>query len=172
MNRLLFLFLACRAAALAAESGGTFLEVPFVVQEREYCGPACLAMVFNYYGVEFDQESLAREVYRPELDGSLNLDLLQAARRHGFDAEAFSGSRDDIFQALDAGAPVIVQVLVPGGSGNYHFMVVRGYDRESRTLTVHSGRSRDLRLEWDAFGRDWDGSGNWMLVVRRKTSWP
>lgn len=41
-------------------------DVPFVIQKPYWCGPACLSMVLQYWGVNVSQGEIAAEIYDPE----------------------------------------------------------------------------------------------------------
>jgi len=166
------LILTLGTGPVPAEEPVLIGNVPFIPQKPRYCGPACLAMVLGHYGAAFSQEQLASEVYRGELKGALNLELLIAARRHGFQARAEAGSLERIFGAIAAGVPVIVQVSSGEDSPVAHFMVAYGFDRDRRELTVHSGRERGKVLDWDEFAPRWKKTGNWMLLITRLSDWP
>src|ERR1051325_3239401 len=58
-------------------------DVPFFPQTEYQCGPAALATVLNTYGVKVTPEDLVPEVYLPARKGSLQIEMLAAARRHG-----------------------------------------------------------------------------------------
>jgi len=62
------------------------LEVPFHAQASRQCGPASLAMVLNFTGIEGSPEKLAEQVYTTGRGGSLQTDLVASARRIGRDA--------------------------------------------------------------------------------------
>jgi ABC-type bacteriocin/lantibiotic exporter with double-glycine peptidase domain len=143
-------------------------SVPYLRQERFFCGPACLGMVFGYYGVTIAQERLADELYRRKLLGSLNLDLLVSARRHGFDADMHRGSLELLKSYLGRDIPVIALVRVSAEPERYHYLVVFGYDDEAEVLTVHSGKTRTGEIGYSEFDRDWEAADRWMLTVERK----
>lgn len=145
--------------------------VPYVRQERLLCGPACLGMVLGYYGVTIPQERLADELYRKELSGTLNLDLLVAARRHGFDAGMHRGSLELVRDYLRREVPVIALVRVSQKPERYHYLVIFGYDDEKETLTVHSGNLRAGEIGYAEFKEDWEAADRWMLTVERKEDW-
>jgi len=166
------LILALGTGPVPAEEPVRIGNVPFIPQKPRYCGPACLAMVLGHYGAAFSQEQLAAEVYRGELKGALNLELLIAARRHGFQARAEAGSLEGLLGAIAAGIPVIVQVSSTDDSPGAHFMVAYGFDRQRRELIVHSGRERGKVLAWDEFAPRWQATGNWMLLITRLADWP
>ena len=57
--------------------------VPFHPQEEYQCGPAALATVLVHAGVATTPDALVPEVYLPARGGSLQAEMLAAARRHG-----------------------------------------------------------------------------------------
>ena len=58
-------------------------QVPFFPQEEYQCGPAALATALASFGVKVTPEELVPQVYIPERKGSLQVEMLAAARRHG-----------------------------------------------------------------------------------------
>ena len=143
-------------------------SVPFIPQRRNRCGPAALAMVFHYYHVPIPAEDLSREIYRRNLSGTLNLDLLIAARRHGFAARSQSGDLETVRKFIRRDIPVVALVRPRSGSKQYHFLVIYGFDDGSRQLTIHSARRGAQKISYPAFERQWRPAKNWMLVVERK----
>lgn len=143
-------------------------DVPYIRQKREHCGPATLAMVLGYYNVFLSQEELAEEFYRKEISGTLNLDLLISARRHGFDAETPVGSRDLLKKYISLNIPVIVMVRTSSDPERYHYLVIYGYDDTKELFRIHSGSTRDGTIGYREFDHIWNPTGNWMLVVKRK----
>lgn len=142
--------------------------VPYLRQQREYCGPATLAMVFKYYNVHIPQEELAGEIYRKELDGALNLDMLIAARKHGFGAHTPEGSLRALKEYIAREIPVIVLVSSGPDTDQYHFMVVYGYDDAKKIFRIHSGRRKAGAIGYQEFSRVWEPAGKWMLVVEQR----
>ena len=125
-------------------------------------------MVFGYYNVLISQEELAGEIFRENLSGTLNLDMLVSARRHGFDAQALEGSPRLLKEYIARNVPVIVLVGASGSFDQNHFMVVHGYDDEKNIFYIHSGRTRAGTIEYPELVRVWEPTGNWMLVVEQK----
>ena len=147
-------------------------DVPFIPQKKERCGPAALAIVLHYYGARVSPDDLAREVYRREISGTLNLDLLLAARRHGFDGQAAAGTPAELKRWIDRGVPVIVLLGLHPPQTVFHYAVVYGYDDATRVFTLHSAKSPGAVLSYDEFAAAWAAASSWMLVVKRKDVWP
>ena len=58
-------------------------DVPFHAQRTRECGPASLASVLEWSGSSAGPDQLVSEVFVPAREGSLQVGLLAAARRHG-----------------------------------------------------------------------------------------
>ncbi|MGD8236773.1 MAG: hypothetical protein PVJ65_11540, partial [Chromatiales bacterium] len=71
---------------IVAEQAGEPLvqlaDTPFFPQQAYQCGPAALATVLNANGVSISPEQLVPQVYLPERRGSLQVEMIAAARRY------------------------------------------------------------------------------------------
>ncbi len=148
-------------------------DVPFHPQTtRDDCGPAALAMMLGWTGIETTPEVLAPKVYTPGREGTLQADILQAIRR----AERLGievSSLNDLLQELDAGNPVLVlQNLGLASWPAWHYAVAMGYDLKSRTLFLHSGKEAKFPLSFSAFEHTWSDSSFWGLTVTRPDQLP
>ncbi|XHS76440.1 PA2778 family cysteine peptidase [Burkholderiaceae bacterium UC74_6] len=142
-------------------------NVPFFAQEEHECGPASLAMVLQSSGVKrATPEQLLPQVYLPGRKGSLQQEMLIAARRNGLAAYALAPSLPDLLAEVAAGHPVLVfQNLSLPIYPVWHYAVVIGYDRDRHTLTLHSGRTERMEMSLSAFERTWARSGHWSMVA-------
>ncbi len=143
---------------LAAVEPGLWLDVPFVRQEKNGCGPASAAMVMAYWngGVAAIPEVAAT---RKPVSAS---ELAELFRRHGFEAHAFKGEWADVEAHLRKGRPLIV-ALKEGGSG-LHYVVVAGVE-PGLALVNDPARRKLLKLDRTAFEAAWKASGNWTLLA-------
>ena len=82
--------------------------VPFFPQEAYQCGPAALATVLNSSGLNVTPEALAPQVYLPERQGSLQFELLAAARRHGRVPYVLRPQLETLVTEVASGHPVLV----------------------------------------------------------------
>ena len=147
-------------------------DVPFFPQEDNYCGPAALATVLGWSGVPAEPEQLAARVYTPERQGTLQNDILAAARREGRLAVPL-GSLREVMAEIAAGRPVLVfQNLAFAWYPQWHYAVAVGYDLERREITLRSGRDAERVTALDTFERTWERGEHWALAVLRPNQLP
>lgn len=140
-------------------------SVPFFPQERYYCGPAALAMALAWSGLTVTQDDLVSQVYTPGKEGSLQADILAAARRNGRLAIQV-GDLSDVLAEIAAGHPVLVfQNLALEWYPLWHFAVAIGYDLDTREIVLHSGRDARRRTSLSTFEATWERGGSWAVVV-------
>jgi hypothetical protein len=150
--------------ALARQT--SIARVPFVPQEDYQCGPAALAMVLGADGAAIPVTALVAQVYLPARGGSLQVEMLAAARRHGRLAVVLPGRLDAVLAEVAAGRPVIVlQNLSLPVLPRWHYAVVIGYDLERNVILLHSGTSARLAVPLSVFERTWARGGHWAMVA-------
>lgn len=140
--------------------------VPFFPQELYQCGPAALATALVYAKVATSPEALVPQVYLPEREGSLQVEMMAATRRHGLVAYRLAPRLQDVLREVSAGTPVIVlQNLSFGFAPVWHYAVVVGYDLSSEEIVLRSGTTRRLAVTLSNFERTWARSGYWAMVA-------
>jgi tetratricopeptide (TPR) repeat protein len=146
--------------------------VPFYPQEEYQCGPAALAMALSYAGFAATPEALTASVYTPSRKGSLQPDMITAARRRGALAYEISGL-DALLQELAAGHAVIVlENLGLSWYPLWHYAVVIGYDMPGGRIILHSGREAGKPVPLGVFQNCWSRSRSWGLVVLEPSRLP
>ena len=154
-----------RAAPGGLPERAEIAAVPFIAQEKFYCGPAALAMALNWSGLDMTQEAVAAEVYTPGREGTLASDVVAAARRHGRLAVRLDGL-DQVVAELAAGHPVIVfQNLGLAWYPQWHFAVAVGYDLDAGAMVLRSGLDERRVTPLKTFERTWRRGGYWALAV-------
>ncbi len=139
---------------------------PFFPQEEFQCGPAALATILNAAGIGAMPEDLAREVFLPARRGSLQVEMLAAARRHDALAVTLSPRLDALLAEVANGTPVMVlQNLALDWVPMWHYSVVVGYDLGADEIILRSGRTRRLVMAMPAFERTWARSRYWAMVT-------
>lgn len=147
--------------------------VPFFPQTEYQCGPAALAGVLGAAGVATDPEQLRPQVYLPQRQGSLQLELLAATRRAGRVPYLVERSPEGLFAELAAGRPVLVmQNLRTPGFPVWHYAVVVGQDRASNRVVLNSGTREGMRQRAPSFLRTWDWAQRWGMVALRPGELP
>lgn len=140
-------------------------SVPFFAQEEYQCGPAALAMVLNAAGVAVGPDALVEEVYIPARKGSLQVEMLAGARRHGLLAYELAPELKDVLAEVAAGNPVIVLQNQGLFHPYWHYAVVIGYDLEKREILLRSGAKAHRALALGLFEFLWIDAQRWAMVA-------
>ena len=141
-------------------------ETPFFAQDEYQCGPAVLATALVHAGVEVTPEALVAQVYVPARRGSLQGEMLAAARRHGLVSYVLAPRLEDLLREIAAGHPVIVlQDLGIGPWERWHYAVAIGYDLGAGELILRSGETRRQVLPLAINEYVWRKSGYWAMVA-------
>jgi len=141
-------------------------DVPFFAQEDYQCGPAALAMALNAAGVGVTPDALVNQVYIPARKGSLQVEMLAAARRRGLIAYELEPQLTDLLREVAAGTPVIV--LENYGfriRPLWHYAVVVGYDLEDGQMIRRSGMKQRQTMPFAVFEYVWKVEGRWSMVA-------
>ena len=128
------------------------LDVKPFRQSPAFCGPACLKMVLDYYGIRKTEMDLANLSGAKHHTGVGVEGLLKAAKALGFKGlfKDFSEIKD-IKEYVDKKIPVIVDWF---STNDGHYSVVIGIDKNNIYLQdPELGRIRKLDIE--TFKRVW-----------------
>jgi ABC-type bacteriocin/lantibiotic exporter with double-glycine peptidase domain len=162
--------LAIVSAALAATPLNIWLDVPFVAQQKNGCGPASIAMIMEYWQKQQRAPSSgdADEVLRmlaPDRDGVRAADMLRTFEQHAYRAFAYAGDWADLEHQLAKGRPLIA-ALQPAGGLSLHYVVVAGVDDAEQVVLLNDPAQRKLLKEVrKEFEREWKVTGNWTLLA-------
>ena len=155
------------------EKGYLIRSVPFEKQQQKNeCGPACLAMVLNYWDEarSFSRRKIKNEILDTADQGAYNSEMVLYPRTRGFLSYSFQGDLQMLKEVVGRDIPVIV--LTRSGpmisEGNYR--VVIGFDEGRDQIVYHDPRLGGAGRRVREFpGRPGAGKGRsprqWMLAV-------
>jgi len=141
-------------------------EVPFFPQQDFQCGPAALATALANFKVKVTPEELVDQVYLPAREGSLQIEMLAAARRYGMVSYQLAPRFEDVLREVAAGIPVIVlQDYGVWPFSIWHYAVVAGFDRPKGQLALRSGEKQKLLIPFGILEYTWKESDHWAMVT-------
>jgi tetratricopeptide (TPR) repeat protein len=114
--------------------------------------------------VKVTPEELVPQVYLPERKGSLQVEMLAAARRHGLVSYQLAPRLEDLLREIAAGTPVILLQNL-GLSDGWHYAVAVGYDYERGEVILRSGLEQREVLPFTVNELVWKRSGYWAMVA-------
>jgi ABC-type bacteriocin/lantibiotic exporter with double-glycine peptidase domain len=161
------------AAACASGLTNLWLDVPFVPQQKDGCGAACIAMVMQYWERHqgqpmqpaADSARIYQSVYTPDAHGVYASAMVRYFQQNGYRAFAFAGQNADLERELAQGRPLIA-ALKPGPGSTLHYVVVAGLDQPDRLVLTNDPAQRKLvKEDQSQFEREWQATGRWLLLA-------
>jgi tetratricopeptide (TPR) repeat protein len=123
-------------------------------------------MVLEAGGKAIQPEVLRPQVYLPDRQGSLQVEMLAAARRNGFVAVELNPKLSDLLAEIAAGNPaVVLQNLALDWYPAWHYAVAIGYDLNAQQIVLRSGTERRLEMPLSTFERTWQRGGYWAMLA-------
>lgn len=172
---LIFLVAGCANNAIQTENilknknslptASTIENVRFINQSVGYCGPATLTMAMIHAGHNVEIENIARQVYTPGFNGSLQSDLISTSRRQGLTAITIHDLSSLLLEVSNGNPVIIFQNLALSWMPQWHYALVLGYDLEKKEIVMHSGSKAYTRIDMARFERSWRLGEYWGLVL-------
>lgn len=148
-------------------------KTPFFPQQNDQCGPAALATVLAASGLHVTPAELVGEVYLPGRQGSLQAEMIAAARSRGRLPYLLPSEPEAMLEELRAGRPVLVlQKLGAGPWPLWHYAVLVGIDAAGERVLLRSGVEERLEMPASRFLASWTRAGSWALVMLRPGELP
>jgi ABC-type bacteriocin/lantibiotic exporter with double-glycine peptidase domain len=186
MSKILAALLLCVALSRYVDAQkAAWIDVPFVKQPAEGCGAASIAMVMQYWehhdphlsaasGTQTHSEvdRIQQELYSKPAHGIYALDLQQYLMAHGFATYVVHGDTALLAHHVERGRPLIV-ALKPTSARVLHYVVVAGVDPTEHSVIVNDPAQRKLlKVDSAAFEKEWQATGNWMLLALPRAAQP
>lgn len=141
-------------------------ETPFFAQTQYHCGPAALATLLAAEGLPVTPDELTPLIYVPGREGSLQAEVIAAARRYQRLPLRLAPEVDALIAALEAGHPVLVlQNLGLRRWPLWHYAVLVGYEPQHDRFILRSGVTPRERTRAARFLSSWELAGRWALVL-------
>lgn len=141
-------------------------ETPFYPQLEHHCGPAALITVLEASGAAPTYDEVAERIYIPELEGSLQVELMAATRSFERIPFRLPGEFTSVLAEVESGRPVLIlQNLRVRSLPAWHYAVVVGYDRDRSEILMRSGTERLQATSFKRWMRQWDWASRWAIVV-------
>jgi tetratricopeptide (TPR) repeat protein len=141
-------------------------DTPFHPREDYLCGPAALATVLGHSGVDVEPDALAPALYIPGRQGTLQVELMAGARRHGRLAVTLDPTLEALVAQLEHGRPVLVlQNLGLQARPVWHYAVVVGYQPDADRFVLRSGVEQRQVVSRARFAATWRRADQWGLTV-------
>ena len=157
---------AARDALAPFDQPTRIASVTFFPQTELHCGPAALATVLDHSGLGIDYAALVDRVYLPGRGGTLQVELMAAARSLNRIPWRLPADAGAVLDEVAAGRPVLV--LENQGVRRlpyWHYAVVIGFDPDRGDIIQHSGTDADLARSMRRWLRDWTLAGRWALIT-------
>lgn len=154
--------------------GHLLKNVPFEKWlKRNYCGPACLAMVLNYWDETrpYDQAEITAAIFDSASQATYNSEMVLYPRGKGFASCSFQGTLETLKDLVGKGMPVIVLTKTIRQIAKGHYRVVIGFDDARGQIIFHDpflGGRRAMKFK--TFMKVWElGKGRnqsrWTMAV-------
>lgn len=141
------------------------LDVPLVWQEKDLCGAASLAMVFEYWGRKISQYAIADALGHEPGQGLRGEDLKDFSEKAGFSAFLFQGDLEVVKGHLRKGRPVVVAIRSKSAT-LYHYVVLSGFDEASSVILANDPQGGKLvKMPEKKFLSLWKRSAYWSLLI-------
>ena len=140
-------------------------ETPFFPQTQYYCGPAALAAAMNATGMDTSPSAIAGQVFTPEREGTLQADVVTAARRNGRLAVPISGMADAFTEVANGRPVLLLQNLGLEMAPQWHYALLIGFDLETGEAVLRSGTTRRLVMDIETLEHTWRRADFWGVAV-------
>lgn len=149
------------------------LSLTIYPQEAYFCGPASLATLLTYQGVEFAYGDVVGTTFTPELLGSLQMEMKATARRYGLIPYTLNEGLAPVLSEISNNTPVLVLFnlgLTPLPA--WHYAVVTGFDKAEKKVFLSAPKGDQTWMSFDDFEMFSKRGGSWAIVALKPPQLP
>jgi hypothetical protein len=143
------------------------ITLPLVSKtEENICLPLVINVVLKYWGEEIQLDETLKLVQKyPGMKGSIMMEGIELAEKHGFKTHIYKGSIKDLKKRIDQGIPPII--ILPGIHQTVqHASIVSGYDSEEHRILTYVPEPDTIgAIPEFQFERDWEQDDMITLVL-------
>ena len=137
------------------------MKYPFEKQkDLKDCGVCCLLMLIRYYGGGISKEYL-RDITNTTKEGVTALDLIEGAKKIGFDAYGVKGSIEELD---NNNCPCIAHIVYK--KSYQHFVVIYKVDKKKKRLLIADPNTKLSHISFEDFKKI--STNNYILLKPRK----
>ncbi len=148
------------------------LNVPFVPQGKNLCGPTALLMVLRYQGASPEDSEMNGMLMSPGANGTYKQDFLAGSRRLGFAPYPVKTFREMLEQIAEGNPVVIFHSTAFLGKEYWHYSVLTGYDLREQKAILHIGEKNFYEMDMSRLIFNWELGGSWSYVVAKPEKLP
>jgi len=154
------------SAPVQTEPALALQDVPVVLQGYNDCGPASIAMVLGYYGVQMPVLSISKAT-KPSPRSYMSVSAINRyVGQFGLQTVEITGSRLDLLKNLvGLGVPTIVLQYYREVGKVPHFRVVRGYDDRVQRVYLVDPLIGYAYVSYADFDELWNTQGRVAVAV-------
>jgi tetratricopeptide (TPR) repeat protein len=143
-----------------------FITLPLVSLEKDnVCLPLVVNVVSKYWGEEIPEDEIMDSAKKyPQIKGSIMMEGIELAERHGLASYIYRGSLQDIKTRIDQGIPTIV--ILPGIYDTVQYAsIVAGYNSEERRILTYVPEPDTIAaIPESKFEDDWEQDDRVTLI--------
>lgn len=140
--------------------------MPVIRQTFNDCGPASIAMILGYYGVQVPEVQISLAT-KPTPSSYMQVGQIgRYVAPFGLEASTFSGGQvGHVTSLLRLGVPVIALQFLRGVGDIPHFRVVSGFDDRAGLLYLNDPLLGYASVSYQDFNALWDTQGRLFVAV-------
>jgi len=140
--------------------------MPIIRQAFNDCGPASIAMVLGYYGVQVPEMQISLAT-KPTPSSYMQVNQIgRYLAPFGLEASTFSGGQvTHVTRLIRLGVPVIALQFLRGVGDIPHFRVVSGFDDRAGLLYLNDPLLGYASVSYHDFSTLWDTQGRLFVAV-------